>query len=112
MLPKIVQLSNFDPVSDQVSLLRATKPAVFSGFSVSIEKIAHEIINTGVSDIHPKVVYVGGMEVSETTKSLARKAFETKVVNIYATNEVGALGWEAPDIANCSSKAFTPHNFS
>lgn len=96
LVPKTYQLSSFDPVDEQISLLREVKPEVISGYAVALEILADGIVERGVQDIRPLMVLSGGMELSERGRSVVEQAFGRRVLDNYAANEVGCIAWECP----------------
>jgi phenylacetate-CoA ligase len=96
LAPKTHQISSFDPIEQQIAVLRALKPEVLSGYAVALETLAAAMIERGVTDVRPLIVMGGGMELTDRCRALAQEAFGGRVLDIYAANEVGTIAWECP----------------
>jgi phenylacetate-CoA ligase len=96
VLPQLHRVSSFAPLDEQLEILRRTRPAMFSAYSVSLELIAERILEQGITDIRPKVVYSCAMPLSDRGRGLAEKAFGTAPLDVYVTVELGPVAWECP----------------
>lgn len=96
ILPELHQVSSFAPVNEQLEVLRRTRPDMFSAYSVSLELIAERILEQGITDIRPKVVYSCAMPLSDRGRGLAERAFGTVPLDVYVTVEIGPVAWECP----------------
>lgn len=96
ILPPLHQVSSFAPVDQHIEILRRTRPAMFSSYSVSLELIAERILEQGITDIRPRVVYSCAMPMSDRGRQLAERAFGTPPLDVYVTVELGPVAWECP----------------
>lgn len=97
LLPPILRLSSFDPVDARIEAMRRFRPDIVSGYAVAIEELAEAMVERGVRDVHPHLVYTGSMRASERCRRLAQEAFGARPLDIYATMETGPLAWECPE---------------
>jgi len=97
LIPAMHRLSSFDPLSIQVAALRRIKPDTLNGYAVAIEQLAEAVIESGVRDIRPRLVYTGSMTTSERCRRLVQEAFGVRPLDVYATMETGPLAWECPE---------------
>jgi phenylacetate-CoA ligase len=97
LLPPILRLSSFDPVEARIDAMRRFRPDIVSGYAVAIEELAEAMVERGVRDVHPHLVYTGSMRASERCRRLAEEAFGVRPLDIYATMETGPLAWECPE---------------
>ena len=84
------------PVDQHIEVLRRTQPHMFSSYAVSLELIAERILERGITDIRPKVVYSCAMPLSDRGRELAERAFGTRPLDVYVTAELGPVAWECP----------------
>ena len=96
LLPEITHVSSFEPVERQVEILRSRKPHTFSAYAISLELIAETLVEHGISDIRPKVVFSAAMPLSDRGRKLAREAFGVEPLDVYVAAELGPLAWECP----------------
>jgi phenylacetate-CoA ligase len=96
ILPAIHQVSSFAPVDEHLEILRRTRPGLFSSYSVSLELIAERILERGITDIRPRVVFSCAMPLSDRGRELAERAFGTTPLDVYVTAELGPVAWECP----------------
>ncbi len=96
ILPRLHQVSSFAPVDEHLEILRRTQPGMFSSYSVSLELIAERILEQGITDIRPRVVYSCAMPLSDRGRELAELAFGTAPLDVYVTAELGPVAWECP----------------
>jgi len=93
---QVHQLSSFDPLDQQLDVLRRVKPQLLSAYGIGLELIAEAVVSAGISDIRPRVVYTSGTALSPRGRLLAERAFGRKPLDVYAANEVGPIAWECP----------------
>jgi phenylacetate-CoA ligase len=96
ILPQLHQLASFDPPERQIALLRSVKPQMISAYAVGLELLAEAIVEAGVTDIRPRVVYTSGTALTPRCRELTRNAFGVDPLDVYAANEVGPIAWECP----------------
>jgi phenylacetate-CoA ligase len=96
ILPQLHQLASFDPPDRQIALLRSVKPQMISAYAVGLELLAEAVLDAGVTDIRPRVVYTSGTALTPRCRELTRKAFGVEPLDVYAANEVGPIAWECP----------------
>jgi phenylacetate-CoA ligase len=89
-------VSSFAPVDEHIEILRRIRPEMFSSYSVSLELIAERILERGITDIQPRVVYSCAMPLSDRGRDLAEQAFGTAPLDVYVTAELGPVAWECP----------------
>ncbi|HEY8196967.1 MAG TPA: hypothetical protein VIG04_08320 [Gemmatimonadales bacterium] len=97
ILPPLYQVSSFLPVDQHIEILRRTQPHMFSAYAVSLELVAERILERGITDIRPRVVYSCAMPISDRGRELAERAFGTKPLDVYVTAELGPVAWECQD---------------
>jgi phenylacetate-CoA ligase len=95
-LLQVHQLSSFDPMEHQLDLLRRVRPQLLSAYGIGLELIAEAVVEAGIQDIRPRVVYTSGTALSPRGKMLAQKAFGRRPLDVYAANEVGPVAWVCP----------------
>jgi phenylacetate-CoA ligase len=97
LLPALHQVASFDPLEDQIRILRAVRPQMISAYTVGLELLAEAVLAAGVTDIRPRLIYTSGMGLSPRCRGLAKAAFGVEPFDVYATNEVGPIAWECPE---------------
>ena len=97
ILPPLHQISSFASVDEHVELLRRAKPRMFSSYAISLELIAERIVESGITDIRPHVVYSCAMPLSDRGRSLVQQAFGVPALDVYVSAELGPLAWECAD---------------
>ena len=95
-LLRVYQLSSFDPMDKQIELLRRIKPQLLSAYGIGLELVAEALVDGGISDVRPRIVYTSGTALSARGRALAEEAFGTRPLDVYAANEVGPIAWECP----------------
>jgi phenylacetate-CoA ligase len=96
LLPKIENISVSAAVAESVRTLCEFQPRLVTGFAIGIEALAEYVLQHNVNVPAPKVVICGAMDVTDHCRDLVRRAFRAPAVNVYATNEFGAIAWECP----------------
>ncbi len=96
VLPEIRHISSFEPVERQIELLRRHRPHTFSAYAISLEMIAETVLERGITDIRPRVVFSAAMPLSDRGRDLAQKAFGVAPLDVYVSAELGPIGWECP----------------
>ena len=96
LAPAVHQISSFDPMEEQIAPLRRLRPQVLSGYAIGLELLAEAILEAGVTDFRPRVVYSFGMELSDRARRLCMQAFGVPAHDVYGANEVGVIAWECP----------------
>jgi phenylacetate-CoA ligase len=96
ILPQLHQLASFDPPDRQIALLRRVRPQMISAYAVGLELLAEAVLEAGVTDIRPRVIYTSGTALTPRCRELTRKAFGVEPLDVYAANEVGPIAWECP----------------
>jgi phenylacetate-CoA ligase len=97
LLPPMHRLSSFDPLADQIAALRRIRPDTLNGYAVALEQLAEAVIEGGVRDIRPRLVYTGSTASSERCRRLVEEAFGVRPLDVYATMETGPVAWECPE---------------
>jgi phenylacetate-CoA ligase len=96
ILPRLHQLASFDPPERQIALLRSVQPQMISAYAVGLELLAEAVLEAGITDLRPRVVYTSGMALTPRCRELAGRAFGVEPLDVYAANEVGPIAWECP----------------
>ena len=96
LLPHLHQLSSFDSREHQIALLRQVQPHMLSSYAVALEDLAEAVLDAGVTDIRPRVVYSSAMELTDRCRELCHDAFGVRPLDVYATVETGPVAWECP----------------
>jgi phenylacetate-CoA ligase len=97
VLPEVHHVSSFEPVDRQIEILRQQHPHTFSSYAISLELIADALLEHGITDIRPKVVFSAAMSLSEHGRAAAAEAFGVAPLDVYVTAELGTLAWECPE---------------
>lgn len=97
VLPEIRHVSSFERVDRQVEILREHRPHTLSSYAISLEMIAEAVIEHGIRDIRPKVVFSAAMPLSDRGRAMAEAAFGVAPFDVYVAAELGTIGWECPD---------------
>jgi len=97
ILPRLHQISSFASVDEHVQLLRRTKPSMFSSYAISLELIAERVLEAGITDIRPRIIYSCAMPLSERGRKLVEEAFGVAPLDVYVSAELGPLAWECDD---------------
>jgi phenylacetate-CoA ligase len=97
VLPRIRHVSSFEPVSRQVEILRECHPHTFSSYAISLEMIADALLDQGIRDIRPKVVFSAAMPLSDRGRASVEEAFGVAPLDVYVAAELGTIGWECPE---------------
>ena len=96
VLPPLHQLSSFDPPKQQIDLLRRVRPHMISSYAVALEDLSEAVLEAGVRDIQPRLVYSSAMALSDRCRRLCKEAFGVRPLDVYATVEIGPVAWECP----------------
>jgi len=96
ILPQLHQLSSFDPMQQQISMLRRVRPHMISSYAVALENLAEAVLEAGIDDIRPRVVYSSAMGLTDRCRRLCEEAFKARPLDVYATVEMGPVAWECP----------------
>jgi phenylacetate-CoA ligase len=97
VLPEICHVSSFEPVDRQIEILRNRHPHTFSSYAISLELIADALLEHGIRDIRPKVVFSAAMPLSDRGRAAAEEAFGIAPLDVYVTSELGTVAWECPE---------------
>jgi phenylacetate-CoA ligase len=97
LLPEIRHISSFEPVDRQIEILREHRPDTFSAYAVSLEIIADTLLERGITDIRPKLVFSAAMPLSDRGRTAVTQAFGVAPLDVYVTAELGTLAWECPE---------------
>jgi phenylacetate-CoA ligase len=97
VLPKIRHISIFEPVDRQIEILREQHPHTFSSYAMSLETIADALLERGITDIRPKVVFSAAMALSDRGRVVVQDAFGVAPLDVYVSVELGTLAWECPE---------------
>ncbi len=97
LLPHIHHLSSFDAVDEQIATLRRIRPHTFSSYAISLELIAERVLELGLTDLRPRVVFSAAMPLSDRGREMAERAFGVRPLDLYVAAELGPLAWECPD---------------
>jgi phenylacetate-CoA ligase len=96
VLPPLHQLSSFDPPEQQIGLLRRVRPHMISSYAVALEDLSEAVLEAGVRDVQPRLVYSSAMALSDRCRRLCADAFGVRPLDVYATVETGPVAWECP----------------
>ena len=96
ILPEIRHVSSFESVNDQIDILLKHQPHTFSAYAISLETIAEALVERGITDVRPKLVFSAAMSLSERGRTLATEAFGTEPLDVYVAAELGTIAWECP----------------
>ena len=96
LLPEIRHISVFEPVDRQIEILRELHPHTLSSYAMSLEAIADAVLERGITDLRPKVVFSAAMALSDRGRAIATDAFGVAPLDVYVSVEMGPLGWECP----------------
>jgi phenylacetate-CoA ligase len=69
---------------------------MLSSYAVALEDLAEAVLDAGVTDIRPRVVYSSAMELTDRCRELCHDAFGVRPLDVYATVETGPVAWECP----------------
>jgi phenylacetate-CoA ligase len=94
VLPPLHQLSSFDPIEKQIGLLQRVQPQMISSYAVALEDLSEAVLEAGVRDIQPRLVYSSAMALSDRCRELCQEAFGVRPLDVYATVEIGPVAWE------------------
>jgi len=97
VLPEIRHVSSFEQVDRQIEILREHRPHTFSSYAISLEMIADSLLERGIADIRPKVVFSAAMPLSDRGRGTVAKAFGVAPLDVYVAAELGTIGWECPE---------------
>jgi phenylacetate-CoA ligase len=84
-------------VDEHVELLQRAKPSMFSSYAISLELIAERVIEAGIKDIRPRIVYSCAMPLSDRGRAMVEQAFGVAPLDVYVSAELGPLAWECAD---------------
>jgi phenylacetate-CoA ligase len=97
LLPEIRHISSFEPVDRQIEILRERRPDTFSAYALSLEIIADTLLERGITDIRPSLVFSAAMPLSDRGRTVVEQAFGVAPLDVYVTAELGTLAWECPE---------------
>ena len=98
VLPEIRHISSFEPVDRQIEILREHRPHTFSAYAMSLEIIADTLLERGITDIRPSLVFSAAMPLSDRGRAVVEQAFGVAPLDVYVAAELGTLAWECPDV--------------
>ena len=91
-------LNSFDmdesKIKKYIRVINKKKPKLLWGYVNSLEIISDYIIKNNLNMYSPKIIFSAAGTLTEDIRKKIKKAFNTKVVNIYGTREVGDLAFE------------------
>lgn len=96
VLPPLHQLSSFDSLEHQIAVLRQVQPHMISAYAVALEDLSEALLERGIDDVRPRVVYTSAMGLTDRCRRLCQSAFGVRPLDVYATVEIGPVAWECP----------------
>ena len=99
VLPQIRQVSSFEPVDRQIEILREQQPHTFSAYAISLEMIADALLEQGITDIRPKVVFSAAMPLSDRGRATRGGSLRCGAARRLRGGRTGPIGWECPERA-------------
>jgi phenylacetate-coenzyme A ligase PaaK-like adenylate-forming protein len=96
ILPRLHQLSSFDSLQQQIQVLQRIRPQMISSYAVALESLAEAVLEAGIRQIRPRIVYSSAMSLTDRCRRLCREAFGVRPLDVYATVEIGPVAWECP----------------
>jgi phenylacetate-CoA ligase len=95
-----VGISLFESTDSWIDRLRAYRPDVIHGYSMSLKLLAKTIKKRNIRDITPKVVFGTSELVDNECRKLVSDVFQTRLVDLYGAAETGCIAWECPICSN------------
>lgn len=87
-------LSDATDPSQWIQELRTWRAEVIMGFVLMLRQLAKTMRDQGVNWIKPRLVFSTSATLDQTTRNVLISAFETKVIDYYATEEGRCIAWE------------------
>jgi phenylacetate-CoA ligase len=87
-------LSDATDPSQWIQELRTWRPEVIMGYVMMLRQLAKTMGEQGIDWIKPRLVFSTSATLDQTTRSALMSAFETKVIDYYASEEGRCIAWE------------------
>ena len=92
-----INISVFNDVHTQISVIESIKPQVIDGYSSSLFLLAKEVEKGGLKTIRPKFV-IGGAELSdEFSREYIEKVFDVPFYDQYSSVEFERMAWQCQE---------------
>lgn len=92
-----MQVSVFDSVSKQISILRKFNPEVLDGYTSSIRLLARAVEENKIEDIKPKVVFGTSELLDNNTREYINSVFNVRMVDHFGCVELNRTAWECSE---------------
>ena len=83
-----------DKIKSYIQILNKEKPKLLWGYVNSLEILSDYINTENLKVYSPKVIFSAAGTLTNDVRDKIKKAFNTKVVNIYGTREIGDVAFE------------------
>ncbi len=91
-------LFSLDEPARWIEAIRAWRPHLIHGYSLTLKLLAEAVHRSGVDDLRVPLVASTSGVLDEVGRSLLASALGASVVDIYASEEAGSvIAWECPD---------------
>jgi len=88
---------NENKIEDYIKIINKEKPKLLWGYVNSLEILSDYIIEKDMKVYSPKIIFSAAGTLTNDMRAKIKKAFNTKVVNIYGTREVGDVAFETKE---------------
>ncbi len=93
------QVSVFESVEKQLSILRKLKPDVLDGYTSSISLVAKEVDKGNIKDIKPKVIFGTSELLDSETRKYINSVFDVEMIDLFGCVELNRTAWECSEHA-------------
>ena len=97
LVPSQISIAATEPIERQIDALIKLQPQVLTGYSNALELLSERILALGIQQLRPRVVYGGGVPLTERCRRLVREALGARIFDSYASIELGSIAWECPE---------------
>lgn len=94
LLMKKGEISLYNPISQNIKILKKIKPDALYTFPSALALIAKSVIKERIYEIQPKLIFTTGETVNQHHRKLIQKAFNVDINDIYGSTEFGRLAFE------------------
>lgn len=91
------QVSVFDPIDQQTSMLSNFNPEVLDGYTSSIRLLAQAVEENGIEEIRPNVVFGTSELLDSETRKYINSVFDVEMVDHFGCVELNRTAWECSE---------------
>lgn len=94
-----MQVSVFNPIDEQVSVLRKFRPKILGGYSSAIELLAKYVEKNNIVDIRPNMIFGTSELLDKKTREYINSIFHVDMIDHFGCIELNRTAWECREHA-------------